>query len=454
MQTSFTAEQLRQPDIAEANAELRKCVHCGFCMATCPTYLISGDELEAPRGRIYLAKVLLEEEKDAPRPEVLAHLDHCLTCLSCTTTCPSGVGYDKLIAIIRRRTANAPTRPAAKRLARRLLIHTVPEPARLRPLARLGRFIAPLAKPLLNRRREWRPLAAMLDMAGGARPQRPLFGDYPPLAEGPGEGRRAALLTGCAQGVFGRAISEATLHLLRMAGFHVVIPRQAGCCGAMEEHLGEHARAVRRAAANVRAWVEASAELVVIDASGCAGTVKEYAALLKDDPAMARNAARLAENAFELSELLAPLADALPWRAPRRKRLVWHAPCSLTHHLRIADQPKGLLERVGFEVLEPAEAHLCCGAGGANAVLEPEIAATLRARKLDHLHAAAADAIASANFGCMRNLASEARLPLFHYAQLLAWAAGGPDPFLTANRRMPATRDGGACSGGTCGCAT
>ena len=448
MQTNFTPEQLRQPEIAAANAELRKCVHCGFCLATCPTYLISGDELEAPRGRIYLAKVLLEEGREVPEEEVLAHLDRCLTCLSCTTTCPSGVGYDRLIAIVRRRTAKAPTRPLAKRLVRRLLLATVPQPARLRPLAKLGRFIAPLAAPLLKTR--WPALAAMLDMARQGRAQRPLFGDYPPLADGPGRGRRAALLTGCAQSVFGRAISEATLHVLRMAGFHVVIPKAAGCCGAMEEHLGERERARQRAAANVRAWKQA--ELVVIDASGCAGTVKHYGDLLKDDPALAEDAARLSENTFELSQLLAPLADDLPWRAPRSRLVMWHAPCSLTHHLRIADLPKRLLEQAGFQVITPAEAHLCCGAGGANAVLEPDVAVTLRARKLEHLQLPGVEAIVSANFGCMRHLAEEARLPVLHYAQLLAWAAGGPDPFLGP---APFAMTGGAsrpaCAHGACG---
>ena len=448
MQTNFTPEQLRQPDIAAANAELRKCVHCGFCMATCPTYLISGDELESPRGRIYTIKTLLEEEVAAPSQEVLGHLDHCLTCLSCTTTCPSGVGYDKLIGILRRRTANVPTRPLLKRLVRRLLLATVPQPARLRPLARLGRLAAPLTVPLLQG--HWPALAAMLDMTRRGRAQRPLFGDYPPLADGPGKGRRAALLTGCAQSVFGRTISEATLHMLRMAGFHVVIPRQAGCCGAMEEHLGEHARAQRRAAANVRAWKEANAELVVIDASGCAGTVKEYGVLLKDDPALAEEAARLAANAFELSELLAPLAGGLPWRAPRPRLLMWHAPCSLTHHLRIAEKPKQLLESVGFQVRTPAEAHLCCGAGGANAVLEPEVTATLRARKLGHLQQPGVEAIVSANFGCMQNLATEARLPVLHYAQLLAWAAGGPDPFLDTAPTVSAKSTNGACTTGAC----
>ena len=449
MQTNFTPEQLRQPDIAAANAELRKCVHCGFCLATCPTYLISGDELESPRGRIYLAKVLLEEERNAPQAETLAHFDRCLTCLSCTTSCPSGVNYDRLVDIIRRRTASAPTRPPAKRLARRLLMATVPEPARLRPLAKLGRAVAPLATPLLKTR--WPALAAMLEMARQGRAQRPLFGDYPPLADGPGKGRRAALQTGCAQSVFGRAISEATLHVLRMAGFHVVIPKAAGCCGAMEAHLGEHERAHRRAAANVRAWREMNAELVVIDASGCVGTVKDYGSLLKDDPELAQHAAQLAANAFELSELLAPLADDLPWRAPRPRLLMWHAPCSLTHHLRIAELPKRLLQGTGFQVLTPAEAHLCCGAGGANAVLEPEVAATLRERKLRQLQQPGVDAIASANFGCMQHLAAEARLPVLHYAQLLAWAAGGPDPFLPV---ALSSRSGTAARSahGACGC--
>ncbi len=431
MQTHFTPRQLKDPDIAAANAELRKCVHCGFCMATCPTYRISGDELESPRGRIHLIRTLLEEggeEGGAPEWDVLHHLDRCLTCLNCTTTCPSGVGYDRLIDIARRRTAHAKTRPALRRAIRRLLLATVPEPQRLRLLARLGRMAAPLALPLLRKRSTAAPLTAMLRMVHGRKPQHPLHGDYPPLADGPGDGRRVALLTGCAQSVFGRTVSEATLFVLRQAGFHVVIPPAAGCCGAMEEHLGLRERARARAAANVRAWMAAGVEAVVIDASGCAGTVKEHGALLADDAQLAEAAAGLSARAFELSELLLSLPQLPAWRAPKAWRVMWHAPCSLTHHLRMAEKPAQLLQTAGFTLLEPEEAHLCCGAGGANAVLEPEVAEQLRRRKLHHLQHGHADVIASANFGCMQNLQQDALLPVVHYAQLLAWAAGGPDP--------------------------
>ncbi len=452
MQTSFTPEQLRDPDIAAANEELRKCVHCGFCMATCPTYLISGDELEAPRGRIYQIRTILEEEQASPPWSVLKHLDTCLTCLSCTTTCPSGVGYDKLIDIVRRRTAAAQTRPTSRRILRRILMEVVPRPARLRRMAKLGRMTAPFIMPLMNAIAGLRPFTALLEPARRQRPERPLFGEFPPLDDGPGQGRRVALLTGCAQGVFGRAISEATLHVLRMAGFHVVIPRAAGCCGAMESHLGEHERARARGAANVRSWMEAGAEAVVIDASGCACTVKNYAALLADDAALAGPAQRLADNAFELAELLSSLPGRPAWHAPRPVTIMWHAPCSLTHHLRMADLPRKLLEDAGFVVLEPAEAHLCCGAGGANAVLEPEVAAQLRQRKLSHLQLPGAEAIASANFGCIQHMAAEARTPLVHYAQLLAWALGGPDPLMAA-RKAPFPGTGKvACNGGACDC--
>ena len=448
MQTSFTPEQLRDPEIATANEELRKCVHCGFCMATCPTYLLTGDELEAPRGRIYQIRTILEAEETSPPWTVLQHLDTCLTCLSCTTTCPSGVGYDRLIDLVRRKTARAKTRPAPKRWLRKVLINVVPFPSRLRSAAKLGRLAAPLLMPLLNAVPGLRPFTALLEPAHRQRPSRPLFGDYPPLAEGPGQGRRVALLTGCAQSVFGRDISEATLHVLRMSGFHVVIPQKAGCCGAMEAHLGEHGRALMRAAANVRAWAQAGVEAVVIDASGCAGTVKDYAELLKDDAELAEPAARLAQNTFELAELLFSLPERPAWHAPRPVTIMWHAPCSLTHHLRMADLPKNLLEDAGYVVLEPAEAHLCCGAGGANAVLEPDVAAQLRQRKLSHLQLPGAEAIASANFGCIQHMAAEARMPILHYAQLLAWALHGPDPLLRTPANSPSAP---ACAGGTCG---
>ncbi len=425
MQTSFTPQQLEDPDIARADQVLRKCVHCGFCMATCPTYLISGNELSAPRGRIYMIKRLLEEGEDgaaARDEEVVRHLDTCLTCLSCTTTCPSGVGYDVLVGIARRRLKDSPARSRLKRFWRRLMLASAPYPRRLRAMLRLSRPLAPLAG-LLQGRAALAPAARMLEMARGAHVSRPLTGVFAPLHSGAPRGR-VALLTGCAQSVLGRDISEATLKILRAAGFEVVVPPQAGCCGAMEHHLGEEERARARAAANVRAWSRADAQAVIIDASGCAGSVKEYGDWLADDPDLARQARRLSENAFELAEFLHRLPEeAMPvFRAPSPMRVAWHAPCSLTHHLRIADLPRELLRRAGHEIIEPAESHVCCGAGGANAVLEPHVADALRRRKLDNLQVGQAQLIATANFGCQKNLVRDASLPVRHYAELLAEA--------------------------------
>ena len=419
MQTSFTPEQLADPELRRADEILRKCVHCGFCMATCPTYLITGNELHAPRGRVYLIRTLLEDTTGAVArdAEVVRSLDACLTCFSCLTACPSGVDYDELIDIARHRLRDTPARDGAKRFFRRLLLRTVPEPKRLRTVLALARPLAGLSA-LLEKSPALKPAARMLRMARQARPARPLSGTFAPRGKARG---RVAVLAGCAQAVLARRITEATVKILNAAGLEVVIPEQAGCCGAMELHLGERQAAQARAAANVRAWERAGVDAVIIDASGCAGTVKDYARLLAGSE-LAQPAARLAENAFELAEFLhqLPQGQKPVFQAPRPRRVVFHAPCSLTHHLRAADLPRRLLEEAGHEVMEAAENHLCCGAGGANAVLEPEVADTLRARKLQHLLGAEADIIATANFGCLRHLAQQSPRAIVHYAELLA----------------------------------
>jgi len=424
MRTSFSKEQLRDPLIREADAILRKCVHCGFCTATCPTYLLLGNELDSPRGRIYLIKDMLEGASP-PGPETARHLDTCLTCLSCMTTCPSGVDYNHLVegarAILDRTPAS---RPAWMRLWRNLLSAVIPYPRRFTLAMKAARPFRPLAG-LLARFEQTRPPAAMLNMAApGAAVDAPLAGVFSP----PGEVRaRVALLQGCAQSVLAARINHATISLLNRCGVEVIIPESSGCCGALTLHMGKDEGARALARANIAAWEEANVEAVIINASGCATTVKDYGHLLKDDAKWAARAAKVADKARDISQYLETL-PLPPMRAPGGLRVAFHAPCSLTHGLKLADAPPRLLERAGFDVIEPEEAHICCGSAGVYSILQPRLSEQLRARKARHLEKTQADVIASANYGCMHHIAAGTTLPVVHVVELLEWAAGGVNP--------------------------
>ena len=423
MRTEFTAEQLRAPQMREADAILRKCVHCGFCTATCPTYLLLGEENDGPRGRIWQIKTMLETGRaDAA---TAAHLDRCLTCLSCASTCPSGVDYGRLVDIARVRLEHAPrARVWHRRLARALIAAVVPYPRRLKwalRLARPGRFAA----PLLRRAGPLRPLAGMLEMAGAPPDPLPRAPEvFPPQGSARG---RVALLAGCAQSVLAGRIGRAAVHLLTTAGYEVVMPSSAGCCGAVVAHMGKEERAKALARANIAAWERARVDAVLIDASGCASTIADYGRLLADDPQWADAAARIAAKARDIGVFLAA-SELPPMRAPRDMTVMFHAPCSLTHALQQAATPPELLRRAGFQVATPAEPHICCGAAGVYGVFEPEISNALRQRKLANLQAVEAAVIASANYGCMAHLQGSAARPVVHYLELLSWAAGGPAP--------------------------
>ncbi len=438
MQTSFTSAQLRDPRIREANDILRKCVHCGFCTATCPTYLELGEENDSPRGRIYLLRSLLEGTAEDPA-EVARHMDRCLTCLSCMTTCPSGVDYNHLLETGRARLEEmgAAARPLPIRLWRWLLNATIPHPGRLAMAVSLARPFAGLAR-VLDRHSLLRPAAAMLRMACQARAvDRPLSGVFPARNRRRG---RIALLQGCAQSVIAAHVNRATIDLATRAGYDVIIPEAAGCCGALTLHMGreEDARALARR--NITAWLDAEVEAVIVNASGCGVTVKDYDHLFRFDAEWRERANRIAAMSRDVNEWLAGL-DLPELAAPEPLVVALHLPCSLQHGQRILHAPRRLLEKAGFTVTEPAESHICCGAAGVYAILEPEIATRLQTRKAGHLAATGADVIASANFGCMHHIAEGTRLPVVHVVELLAWAAGGPPPPALASTPLP-TRTG------------
>ncbi len=431
MQTHFDAAQLADPHIASLEKILRSCVHCGFCTATCPTYVVGRDERDSPRGRIYLIKELLETGR-APDAHDVEPLDHCLSCQSCMTTCPSGVDYRRLIDHARVEVETRYTRDVWDRALRALLVWLLPHRGRFRLALGLAMLGQPL-RPLLARLPRIGPqLEAMLRLAPTRLPARDAT-EGPGVfkaAKAPAQRRRVALLTGCAQGVLAPQINAATIRVLNRAGIDAVLAKGEGCCGSLAHHMGREASALASARANIDAWTREiegeGLEAIVVTASGCGATIKDYAAMLADDPAYAEKAARAAALAKDPSEYL--LGLNLTFTAPRRLAVGYHAACSLQHGQKIVEAPKALLRAAGFDVRTPAEPHLCCGSAGVYNILQPRIASELRDRKARHLARLRPDVIATGNIGCMTQIGSATMIPVVHTVELVDWAQGGPAP--------------------------
>ena len=402
---------------------LRSCVHCGFCTATCPTYQVLGDELDSPRGRIYLIKDMLETGRPADAKTV-KHIDRCLSCLACMTTCPSGVNYMHLVDHAREYIEKTYRRPYMDRMLRRVLAWVIPHPTRFR-LALLG---AKIAQPFAGLVPDAR-LRAMLAMAPKIIP--PVSrNDDPQVFPAEGTKRlRVALMTGCAQKALNTDINDATIRILRRLGCEVVVARGMGCCGALTHHMGKADLAHASAANNIRAWMAEKAvaglDAVVINTSGCGTTVKDYGHMFKLDP-LAADAATISGMTMDISELLVKIG--LPEGSKKNLRVAYHAACSLQHGQQIKSAPKDLLKCVGFEVVEPADSHLCCGSAGTYNLLQPEISGQLKARKAKTLEVGKPDVISAGNIGCMMQIGSATRTPVVHTVELLDWATGGPKP--------------------------
>ncbi|PKP73162.1 MAG: glycolate oxidase iron-sulfur subunit [Alphaproteobacteria bacterium HGW-Alphaproteobacteria-6] len=423
MQTHFTEEQLRDPGTRRANAILRSCVHCGFCTATCPTYQVLGDELDSPRGRIYLIKEMLENGRPADERTV-RHIDRCLSCLACMTTCPSGVHYMHLVDHARAHIEKTYRRPWRDRALRWVLAQVIPHPGRFR-LALVGAKMArPFARLLPDAR-----LRAMVAMAPQVIP--PVSrNDAPQVFAAVGARRmRVALMTGCAQKALNTDINDATIRLLRRLGCEVVVAKGAGCCGALTHHMGREAEAHRSAAANIAAWMAerrgGGLDAIVINTSGCGTTVKDYGHMF-GATALAAEAAEVAALACDVTELLVRLEPQA--MAPEALKVAYHAACSLQHGQKVTAAPKALLKAAGFEVVEPVDAHLCCGSAGTYNLLQPAISAELKRRKVATLEARAPQVIAAGNIGCMMQIGSATGIPVVHTVELLDWATGGPRP--------------------------
>jgi glycolate oxidase iron-sulfur subunit len=429
MQTTFTPEQLRDADTAEANRILRTCVHCGFCTATCPTFVLLGDELDSPRGRIYLIKEMLENDRPATA-EIVPHIDRCLSCLSCMTTCPSGVHYMHLIDHARRHVEESYRRPLPERALRSVLALVLPRVGLFRLALRGARLAKPLARLIPGETMLAQRLRAMLALAPDRLPppsdvERPRVH----LAQGPRRAR-VALLAGCAQQVLAPEINAATIRLLTRLGVEVVVHPDAGCCGALVHHMGRHGPAIAAAKRNVGAWMTElegeGLDAVVINASGCGTTVKDYGFMLRGEPGWAERAARISSITRDITEFLSAFGYAAT-RAPTGLRVTYHSACSMQHGQRITTLPKALLKKAGFQVADVPEGHLCCGSAGTYNLLQPAIASRLRARKLDTIRTTRPDLVAAGNIGCLAQLAGDG-IPVVHTIELLDWMAGGPAP--------------------------
>ena len=424
MRTDIDPQLLTDPDVKVSEEVLRACVHCGFCNATCPTYLLTGNELEGPRGRIYLIKNVLENGIKASH-KTIEHIDNCLGCLACETTCPSGVDYSRLLEEARPRLDKLVKRPFADRLLRAILTRILPYPGRFRfalKMSGLGRVFSWLMpknmRPLLDMAPKRLPRSAEVAKAG--------------VVSAVGEKRmRVALLTGCAQQVLGPQINDATVRLLTRLGAEVVMPKDAGCCGALTFHMGERKRSRKLMQRNIEVWhnevAENGLDAIVLNTSGCGTAIREYDYIFRHDPKLAVKAKTVTALVRDVAEVVAELGLGEASKASKLK-VAYHDACSLQHGVQVKTQPRQLLKDAGFDVVEVPEAHICCGSAGTYNMLQPELASQLQTRKVEHIESVAPQIVAAGNIGCMEQIAGGVKVPVVHTVELLDWATGGPRP--------------------------
>lgn len=430
MQTNFSIAQLANPAVAESEKILRKCVHCGFCTATCPTFTLLGDELDSPRGRIYLIKDMLENDKPADE-RLVKHVDRCLSCLSCMTTCPSGVNYMHLIDHARAHIEATYKRPVTDRLLRSVLSFVLPNPARFRWALAAAFFARPIAPGLKKLGGIFAKLGAMLALAPARAPipsELTVPGTYPPAVARRG---RVALLNGCAQPVLKPSINDATVRLLNRAGYEVVFPKGETCCGALVHHMGKEEAAMENARRNVDAWMRElegeGLDAILITASGCGTTIKDYGYMLRRENRYAEKAQKVSSLAKDITEFLTSI-DLGSTALEPDLTVAYHSACSMQHGQKITRQPKDLLKAAGFAVKEVPEGHLCCGSAGTYNILQPEIATRLRDRKVGNIAKTNPDLVATGNIGCITQIGSGTDIPVVHTIELLDWVYGGPRP--------------------------
>ncbi|BCG03337.1 glycolate oxidase iron-sulfur subunit (plasmid) [Paraburkholderia sp. PGU19] len=404
MQTNLDSHAKALPDAAEAESILRSCVHCGFCNATCPTYQLLGNELDGPRGRIYLIKQLLEGEPVSDKTQL--HLDRCLTCRNCETTCPSGVTYHRLLDIGRAELERRVERPVGERLTRKGLRTVIPQPAVFGALLKTGRMVRSI-------------------LPASVQAKIPARAAVPPKAR-PAlrHARRVLMLEGCVQTSLSPNTNAAAARVLDRLGISVMSVREAGCCGATDYHLNAQDAGLDRARRNIDAWwpaIEAGAEAIVQTASGCGAFVKEYGHLLRNDPLYAAKAARVSALARDLVEVLAkePLDVLQPADDAVAMRVAFHCPCTLQHAQKLGGAVESVLTRLGFDLSAVPDAHLCCGSAGTYSITQPELAQKLRDNKMAALESGKPDVIATANVGCQMHLDGAGKTQVRHWIELV-----------------------------------
>ncbi|MBQ8101328.1 MAG: glycolate oxidase subunit GlcF [Afipia sp.] len=455
MKTEFSLAQLADPDIREADKILRACVHCGFCTATCPTYVLLGDELDSPRGRIYLIKDMLENDRK-PTQEVVKHIDRCLSCLACMTTCPSGVNYMHLVDQARVKIEEEYARPLPERFLRGVLAYVLPRPGLFRVSMMGARLARPFAALLPSAAKHgvtptfFDRLRAMLALAPKHLPAPGPSGGKIFPAEGQRRGR-VALLQGCAQQVLSPGINQAAIRMLTRQGIEVVLVADEQCCGSLTHHMGHDDDALKRARANIEVWTNEidrnGLDAILVTTSGCGTTIKDYGYMLREDRMFAAKAARISALAKDVTEYLAGIDIAWP-QSKNDLVVAYHSACSLQHGQKITQLPKELLSKSGFVVKDVPESHLCCGSAGTYNILQPDIAKRLRERKIANIASTKPDVVSAGNIGCMVQIGSVestdgTSVPVVHTIELLDWATGGPRPDLLT-RSMKGPRVGSA----------
>ncbi len=408
MQTRLADFIKNSPQGKEADAILRSCVHCGFCLATCPTYQLLGDELDSPRGRIYLMKQMLEGQPVTQKTQL--HLDRCLTCRACESTCPSGVRYAELVDISRNLIEQQVERPAGKKLMRYLLRKILPNPVFFKPLIRAGQFVRPVLPASLKK---------SVPPAVRVKP-------HWPAAR---HARKILVLDGCVQPTFAPNINAATARVLDAIGISLITSAQAGCCGAIAYHLNAQAEGMDAMRKNIDAWwpliEKNTVEYIAMTASGCGATVREYGHILHHDPAYAEKAARISGMTRDISEILAEEQDKLRQILDDRKenstpaRLAFHSPCTLQHGQQIRGKAEHILQAAGFELTAVPDAHLCCGSAGTYSILQPELSQQLLNNKVNALESGRPQCIATANIGCLMHLQNGTALPVKHWIEII-----------------------------------
>ena len=429
METNFSQEQLKNKDNKSSEKILRKCVHCGFCNATCPTYQLLGNELDGPRGRIYLIKDMLENNNPA-NENIVKHIDRCLSCYSCMTTCPSGVNYMHLIDHGRSHIEKTYKRPLKDRILRTFLSNVLSKPINFKIVAILSKFVKPFRFFLPHKIRK------MISFMPNKLPKKTLNTmEIYPTSSRKKPVARVALLTGCVQKVISPQINEATIRLLNRHGIEVIVPKNINCCGSLNHHLGKENLANQTFRKNILTWYDEylknGLDAIISNTSGCGTTLKDYGFIFRSDKDFKKKAKKISELTKDITEYLeenVKLNFIEKTKNEKVYKIAYHSPCSMQHGQKITDLPKQLLAAAGFEVVSPEENHLCCGSAGTYNLMQPEIAGQLRDRKAANIARTAPEVVATGNIGCLMQLREVVDAPVVHTVELLDWATGGPPP--------------------------